>query len=158
MSFYTILLIVHLSGVAVWLGGALYERVFLVGNLRRLRGTGHESNVLRMMLSTEGYFLAASTAVLITGIVLSVMSGAGFFRLTWLGVKQGVMLGILILFVTYVGPQMKRLKESLSAQMEKDSFAVLPESCHKTVTKITYMFDIAHAGVLLNIVMAVWKP
>lgn len=153
---YTGLLILHLLSVTLWLGGAVYERVFLVGNIRRLRGSGQELGLIRIMLSSEPFFLGITTALLVTGITMSVMSGGGFFHLNWLGFKQMVMVLVLFGFSLYIGPRMKAVKKSI-----RDVISLRPddsERIHGQIASMTRGFDLIHLGVVVNIVLAVWKP
>lgn len=153
---YTALVTIHLVAVAMWLGGAVYERVFLVGNMIRQRGNGMEVGLIRMMLSTEHYFLVTTVLVLLTGIAMSILSGADFFHLNWLGFKQAVMIVVLILFLAYVAPRMRALKKEIEHCSELG--AEQRERVHDKVREMTRGFDIIHAGVVVNVILAVWKP
>ena len=153
---YYTLLTVHLICAALWLGGAVYERLFLVGNLLKARGSGQEWPLLRMMLSTEMYFMSATVLLLLTGIALTVWSGAGFFRMSWVGFKQGVMVAVLLVFAGYVAPRMKQLKKSLHPK--KDRTVTFPESSFETIREMTRGLDIIHLGVVINVVLAAWRP
>lgn len=153
---YTTLLTIHLICVAMWLGGAIYERVFLVGNIRRQRGTGMELGLIRMMLSTELYFMVITICLLATGITMSILSGAGFFHMSWLGFKQMVMVVGLLGFLTYVAPRMRAVKKEVEQSIELGTER--RELVRAKVGEMTRGFDIIHLGVVLNLILAVWKP
>jgi uncharacterized membrane protein len=156
MNLFNILLTVHLFAVAFWIGGAIYERIFLAGNIIRNRGTGQEISLLRIMLSTEFIFLGATLLVLLTGIGMSIVSGAGFFHLSWLGLKQAIMIMIIIGFMYFIGPRMKKLKDLVKkADMVN---GIISDEDYKRLHQMLTGFDVVHAAVLVNFILAIWKP
>jgi uncharacterized membrane protein len=156
LSLFYILLTLHLFGVAFWLGGAIYERVFLAKNIVRARGTGQELGLLKIMLSTETLFLSATLLVILTGVGMTLMTGLGFFQLSWLGLKQGLMVFILIGFALYIGPRMKKLKKLVENTSHLGGS--ISEENFKTLKQMLTGFDLVHIIVLINFLLAIWKP
>lgn len=153
---YGIFLLAHLLCVALWLGGAVYERFFIVGNIAKLRGTGQELSLVRLMLSSEPFFMTATLVLLGSGIGMTLLSGAGFFQPTWLGVKQTVMVLGFIGFGAYIAPRMKSIRREIEGKTELTTEQ--SEQLYRKIMRMTYGFDLVHLAVVFNVILAVWRP
>ncbi|WP_028548480.1 DUF2269 family protein [Paenibacillus sp. UNC451MF] len=150
-----ILLIIHLIAVCCWLGGAIYERIFIVGGIHRAKGTELEASLTKLLLSTVTFFLTSVLTILITGIIMTVSSGYGFLEWTWIGVKQYILLAIILVFFLYIGPRMGRIGKQLKASLEKNEG--VDEETRSLTRHNAVIFDIVHLGVLINLILGVTK-
>ncbi|MCA1029533.1 DUF2269 domain-containing protein [Bacillus timonensis] len=151
---YTFLLFVHLLCVVVWLGGALVETFYFMPRFKKEIDGHSEVRFIRMWASSGSYYGPAIILLLLTGIFLSIMGGWGFFTSLWLSIKQLIMLAVLIILFL-VAPKMKKLqREALLYQIRKQP---MDDELRERFNKTTRFFDIIHIGVLINVVLAVWK-
>jgi uncharacterized membrane protein len=153
---YKFLLIIHVLCAMLWLGGAIYERLYVHGSLKRARGTEKEIELIRIMMSTDAVFLPATLILLATGIIMTVMSGAGFYTMTWLGFKQIVMTGILLIFLFYGGPIRNRFKKGFQEVLNGERGITVED--RERLRSLFIAADFVHLGVILNAVMAIWRP
>jgi len=152
---FTVLLILHLVAVCCWLGGALYERCYIVSGIRREKGSELEAPLLKMMLSTVSFFLTSVLTILITGIIMTIMRNYGFLQWSWIGLKQYIMLGILIAFILYIGPRMAGLGKQLKANLERGEG--VDDGMRSLKNRIVLFLDIMHLGVLFNLILGLTK-
>ena len=93
--------------------------------------------------------------VLITGIIMTIIGNYGFLQWSWIGLKQYIMVAILLVFIFYVGPQMGLLGKQLQVQMEqKDG---INDEMRSSINRIVLLFDIMHLGLLVNVILGVTK-
>lgn len=152
---FTFLLILHLVAVCFWLGGAVYERVYIVGGIRKAKGTELEAPMYKLMLQTMPFFLSAVAVILITGITMTILNNYSFLDWSWLGVKQYIFLAIVLLFSLYIGPRMARLGKQLDANLAQGE--AVDDEMRSLTNRLVLLFDIAHLGVLLNLILGVGK-
>jgi uncharacterized membrane protein len=152
----TWVLTLHILSAVVWLGGALYETFFVFRNVREHRGSVTGLAFIRVFLGAAPYFAISIITLIVTGILLTVMTGGGFFQVPWLGIKQGVMLTIVLIIVTFIMPRMKVVEKEVTQAIEKG--CALTESTYQRLTKVWRMLDLIHVLAVINIILAVWKP
>jgi len=153
---FKLLLVIHVLSVIIWLGGAVYERLFIVRNFNKAKGTQEEIVYAKVILATEKLFTLATLGVLITGISMTLVAGYGWFAWNWLGLKQVIASIMLVFFVAYIAPRMKRFKQGVLPALEKKS--LLDNKTRTYLVKFYTGFDIVHVGILVNIILAVVKP
>ncbi|MCR2821732.1 DUF2269 family protein [Lederbergia panacisoli] len=152
---FTFLLILHLIAVCCWLGGALYERFFIVGGIRKAKGAELEASMLKLMLSTVPFFLTSVLTILITGIIMTIMHHYTFLNWSWLGVKQYIMLIALLGFFFFIGPRMGKIGKQLNSNLEEGKG--LDDDMRSQLKSIMVLFDIMHIGVLINLILGLTK-
>ncbi len=153
---FTILLFIHLVSVAVWLGGAVYERFVLVRKARNAAGTRLELELTEMFFSSAKVLLPAVLALLLSGIAMTIHAGYSFFGGDWLGFKQSVMAAIILLFHLYIGPRSK--KTMALVEQDRKNGGTMAEPTRQAFNRLYVGFDIIHFGVVLNLIAAVWQP
>lgn len=151
----TFLLTVHVLAAAAWLGGAAYERFVVVPDIRRGWGTSGGWNVLRLMLRPERLVMGTVAVLALTGVAMAILGHDGFFHVTWVGAKQAVLACIVIGYLGAVRPDLSRLK----ADVERCHRGAAPEpGLRRRFERVVSRLDLIHAGIVLNVVLAVWKP
>ena len=152
---FTFILILHLIAVCCWLGGALYERCFIVSRFRKEEGNVLEAPLLRLLLGSAPFFFTSMITIIITGIIMTIMRDYGFLHWSWIGLKQYIMLGILALLFIYIAPRMARLGKQLKANLEQGEGV---DNVMRTQTNHLILYlDIMHLGVLFNLILGVTK-
>jgi uncharacterized membrane protein len=116
------LLTIHILGVVVWLGFGFYE-ILLMRELKRLRGTPAEAPLIGIYGKYGGIVAIATLVVAVAGILMSALLGWGFFRLGWLGIKQALMLAIL-LDMAYLAPTFGLTYKAIAEVAHGDRIAV----------------------------------
>jgi uncharacterized membrane protein len=153
---FKILLVIHVLSVIVWFGGSIYERLYIIPSLKKSKGTKLEVEFAKMILATEHMFKLSTIGVLLTGILMTVVAGYGFFDWSWLGVKQMLAVVMLVFFGGYVVPRMTKFKSRIKPALEEG--LLLTESIRTNLFKFYHGLDIIHIGVFVNTVLALWKP
>lgn len=152
---FQILLILHILAVCCWLGGAMYERFFIVGGVKRAKGTELEIPMIKLMLSTAAFFLTSVMLIFVTGLIMTIMSGYGILDWSWVGVKQYIFLLIILTFFIIIGPRMSLIGKQI--KVAKEQGKGVDDATRALIRRIVIIFDIMHVGVLINIILAVTK-
>lgn len=152
---FSLLLILHIVGICCWLGGAIYERIFIVGGVRKAKGSELEVPMYRLMLSTVTFFGISVLVILMTGIIMTIMLNYGFFHWSWIGLKQYMMVALLIVFMFIIGPRLISLGKQIDANLKK-GYGVNSEIRTQT-ERLMILVDIAHLGVLFNLILGITR-
>ncbi|WP_432362563.1 DUF2269 family protein [Sporosarcina sp. UB5] len=152
---FTFVLVLHLIAVCCWLGGALYERCFIVSGFRKEVGSVGEATMLRLLLGSVPFFFTSVITIVVTGITMTVMGKYGFLQWSWIGLKQYIMLGILFLIAFYIAPRMSRLGNQLKWNMEQG--VGVDDRMRSQANRVIFYLDVMHIGVLVNLILGVTK-
>ena len=152
---FTFILVLHLIAVCCWLGGALYERCFIVAGFRKEEGSELEAPMLKLLLGSVPFFFTSVMTVLITGITMTIMGRYGFLQWSWIGLKQYIMLGIIVLLASNIAPKMARLGKQLKENMERGEG--VEDIMRAQTNRLIVYLDIMHLGVLVNLVLGITK-
>lgn len=148
------LLTVHILGVIVWLGFGFYE-LLLSREIVKARGTSLEIPLIRIHGRYGGLVALATLVVAGMGILMSLLLGWGFFQHLWLGIKQAIMLAILIDMALLV-PTFQRAYQQIAALDESGGAGL--EQVRITLAQIhRHVVPMRVAGVVA-VVFAVWRP
>ncbi|MDF2629924.1 MAG: hypothetical protein K0R39_3755 [Symbiobacteriaceae bacterium] len=156
MSWGTIFLTVHLLGVALWFGGAFYERIFVFAGVREHQGSPMELVYTKVMLKTQPFFLVSVLLLLIGGVGMTIFYRLGFLPASWLGIKQGLAIVMVAIFAGYIGPTMKKTEQQVQALGDKAA-TVTPE-IRRNVHNFQLALDIVHVGLVINFLLGIWQP
>jgi uncharacterized membrane protein len=107
------LLTIHLLAVALWLGGGTYDW-FLAREIERSRGSHAEVALARVYVRYGPVIVAAVLLAAVTGALQASLLGWGWFSHFWLGLKQALMLVVLIALAA-VMPIFARLGRAVGA-------------------------------------------
>lgn len=148
------LLTVHIFGVIVWMGCGFYE-FFITREIRKARGTPLEIPLMQIYGRYAGVIGMATLVVAIAGILLSWLVGWGFFQHFWLGIKQAIMLAILVdmalLTPTFIrgAREIKALDNNTGPELEH--YRVTHQKIERHVTPM-------RIGAVIAVILAVWRP
>lgn len=148
------LLTFHILGVIVWLGFGFYE-LLLSREIRNARGTSLEIPLIRIHGRHAGLVAIATLVVAAMGISMSVFLGWGFFQHLWLGIKQTIMLAILV-DMALLTPTFKRAFDQIAALDDSDGPGL--ERCRATLARIHRHVVPMRVGGVVAVVLAVWRP
>lgn len=156
MNWGHVFLTLHLLGVALWLGGAIYERLFVYAGVTKNQGTPLELLYTKILLRTQPFFLLSVLLLLIGGIGMTIFYRLGWFPLSWLGLKQSIAVAMLVIFAAVVGPTMKKTEQQVHTLGDKAATATA--EIRRNVRKFQLALDVVHVGLVLNFLLGVWKP
>jgi uncharacterized membrane protein len=146
MDLYPTYITLHIIFSGIWL--AFFAIEFI---LRRKinKGISVNENVSNYLMFTNVFGIAGSIGVLITGILLVLNSGYGFFDMSnnlWLATKQIILVIILILTGAMVIPTAKKIRTELATKKELSN---------NNIRKIFRANLIINALVILNLLFAI---
>ena len=114
MSYYEILLFLHIVGATIWLGSAFMLQALLL----RARQTQDSVLVERISANTQWLaqriFIPTSLAVFVLGILL-VIEGPWSFDQLWIVIALGAFATTFLFGVGVIEPQGKRLHAAMAA-------------------------------------------
>lgn len=152
----TMLLLLHCIGFSILIGAALYDRCYIVRNIRRAQGSSLERDLLQIYLSTSPLYGVGVALVLLSGIGLSILLGEGFFRWSTVGLKQSLFLAIGLAFPVYIIPLMVKINRLLKTQ--PDVSAGVSEPCRSLLERLYFALDGVTIVNVLILAIALWKP
>lgn len=151
-----LLLFLHCVGFAITIGAALYDRFYVVRNIRRARGSLLERELIRIYLSTSPLFSVGVALILVSGIGLTLMHGEGFFQPSALGLKQFLFLAIGLMFPVYITPSMRKIKHLLNLGPSESVDG--PAQYRVLLNRLCWVLDGITATNMVILAIAVWKP
>lgn len=148
------LLTIHILAVIVWLGFGLYE-LLLSHEIHKAKGTPLEVPLIRIYGRYSSIVAIATLVVAIMGILMATLLGWGFFQQLWLGIKQAIMLAI-ILDMVWLTPTFQRAYKEIAAL--RDAPGPELEQCRATLALIHRHVIPMRLGAIVAVVLAVWRP
>jgi hypothetical protein len=148
------LLTIHILGVIAWLGFGGYE-LLLSHEIRKARGTNAEIPLMRIYGRYAGLVAIATLIVAIAGSAMAWFFGWGFFSSLWLGIKQTIMLAI-VLDMALMSPIFIRTANEIKAL--PDSIGPQLDSVRALLTRVDRHVLPMRLGALVAVVLAVWRP
>ncbi len=155
-----VFLVVHIISAGLWISEE-FASVIIARLMRSQRGKPSELAFARVNLALNSTFgPIAGMGILVTGLGLTAVDGysildIGGYTPTWLFVKQLVYIGLMILVTVYLQPTGKRLKRSFEALTED---GIATDEVRALGSRIWMLGRIHTLLVLVNIILAVWKP
>ncbi|MGQ9873045.1 hypothetical protein [Leptodesmis sp.] len=131
-------LFLHCLGFSILIGAALYDRCYIVRNIRQARGSVLEQQLIQI-LSTSPLYGVGVALVLLSGIGLSILDGSGFFRWSAVGLKQYLFLAIGLSFPVYIIPLMAKINRLLKTP--SDFSTGVSESCYILLGRLYFALD-----------------
>lgn len=150
-----VLLSVHLVAVIAWLGVGLYE-LFLYREIRRARGTPLEVSLIQIYGRYSSVVALATLVVAAAGLLMSLLLGWGFFQQLWLGLKQAIML-LVLLDMALLVPTFRRAYAEIALLSTGEGIAAL-ERCRTTLENVHRHVLPMRLGALVAVLLAVWRP
>lgn len=151
-----LLLFLHFIGFTITIGGALYDRCYVVRNIRSAKGSALERGLIQIYLSTSPLFGVGVALILLSGIGLTLMQGQGFFTLSALGLKQYLFLAVGLVFPLYIIPIMLKLNRLLNI-LPDESNGVTTQ-CRSLLERLYFALDVVTVTNLVILAIAVWQP
>jgi len=149
MNLFPIYITLHIIFAGLWLSFFIIE-IILRGKINK--GISVNENVSNYLTFANLFGNIGAIGILLTGILLVVNSGYGFFDMSsnhWLASKQIILVIILIVTFAMVIPTMKKVRKDL-----KNDNETLPNSNLKKLFKANLIINIL---VLLNFLFAITR-
>ncbi len=118
MNMYPTYITLHIIFAGIWLSFFVIE-LALRGRINKENSVNE--NVSNYLMFTNIFGISGSIGILLTGVLLVVNSGYGFFDMSsnhWLAAKQIILLIILIMNFSMVIPTMGEIREDLKKETE----------------------------------------
>ncbi|MBU0475472.1 MAG: hypothetical protein KKF62_15090 [Bacteroidetes bacterium] len=147
MNLYSIYITLHIIFAGIWLAFFAVEFI-LRGKINK--GIAVKENVSNYLMFTNVFGIAGSIGILITGILLVLNSGYGFFDMTsnhWLAAKQIILVAILGFTGGMVIPAAKKIRKELENNVD-----TLSQGNLNKIFKVNLIINIL---VLINILFAI---
>ena len=148
------LLTIHVLSVVIWLGCGLYE-IFVARELKAARGTPREVEFARLYLKYAAPVPVATLVVAGTGVWMAIALHFGFFQLLWLGVKQSLMIGVLIIFAAIV-PMFLTFKREVDA-LPPNATQLSADAARRFARLEPWLITMRVMGTIA-VVFAIWRP
>ena len=148
------LLTIHILGVIAWLGLGGYE-LLLSHEIRKARGTSTEIPLIRIYGRHAALVAIATLIVAIAGGAMAWFLGWGFFNSLWLGIKQAIML-VILLDMAIMSPIFIRTANEIKAL--PDSAGPQLDSVRSLLARVDRHVILMRFGALVAVVLAVWRP
>jgi uncharacterized membrane protein len=148
------LLTVHVLSVIVWLGCGLYE-LFLANELEQARGSPGEVRLARIYLKYAAPVPVATLLVAGTGVWMAIALKYGFFQVLWLGIKQALMIGVLIIFASVL-PLFLKFQQQLN-ELPEDATELPADAAARFGTLEPWLLVMRVMGAIA-VVLAIWRP
>lgn len=151
-----LLLFLHCIGFSILIGAALYDRCYLVRNLRRAKGLSIERDLIQIYLSTGPLFSVGVALILVSGIGLTLLYDEGFFRRSDVGLKQFLFLVMGLVFPIYIIPTMRTIHRLM--QTMPDGSPRVPDQCRSLLARLYWVLDAVTLTNVVILAIAVWQP
>jgi uncharacterized membrane protein SirB2 len=154
-----ILLLVHLIAVCAWVGGAIYERFFVLKAVDHAKGTNYEARMVQIMLKAVPYFKVVTALLILSGLAMTLINAQGsfswFVHWSWLSLKVYIMIAIMAFGFAFINPLLNKVTSHIKLAIENDQ--IVTEETRAAVRRIGVLLDIAHLGVIVNLILGVTK-
>lgn len=147
MEMYPTYITLHIIFAGIWLAFFAVEFILRV---KINKGYAVKENVANYLMFTNVFGIAGSIGILITGILLVLNSGYGFFDMTnnhWLAGKQIILVAILGFTGGMVIPTAKKIRKELENNVE----ILSPRNLNK-IFRVNLIINIL---VLINFLFAI---
>ena len=147
MNLYPTYITLHILFAGIWLSFFVTEFI-LRGRINK--ETSVKENISSYLMFTNIFGISGSIGILLTGILLVLNSGYGFFDMSsnhWLASKQIILVLILIITFSMVIPTAGEVRREL----EKDSESI-PKASIKKLFKANFIINVL---VLVNFLFAI---
>ncbi|HPI36310.1 MAG TPA: hypothetical protein PK397_00075 [Ignavibacteriaceae bacterium] len=155
MTIYAILKLLHVLSSVVWLGlipADYLLRKYIASN----KGKEPEGTLITVWLKVVNLSgMIGLTGVLVTGIVLSITLGYGFFQFSsggnhWLYTKQFIMLIIMILVGGLIIPRASKISKIIKNGIGENKDTVFYSNLNKLYSQIS----IQNGLIFINFILA----
>lgn len=148
-----VLLVMHLSGLVLMAGTTVIELVVFRTFISLLKTNGKASaGLLRLMSGLGTILLIGGLLLVLSGVGLTVITEGVFLHQVWLKVKLALILLLPLNGLLVGNPQMKKLRNNLSAEGVALSLPI-----KSVVTKLTIFHMVQSLVFLTIIILAVCK-
>lgn len=151
---------VHIISIIVWLG-IIPADLLLRKTIREKKGTESEKTLLSFWLKlTNLGGMVGLTGVLVTGVLMSMTLGYGFFQFAsganhWLYTKQFFMVIVIILTGAFVIPSGKKVRIEIEKSVAANS--QLSDDTYKNISKLEKVLTTINVLIVLNLLLALTR-
>ncbi|MGF1455149.1 MAG: hypothetical protein ACFB6R_07210 [Alphaproteobacteria bacterium] len=148
------LLTVHILAVILWLGFGFFElwlgRIFLADP-----NSPAAAPLIRIIYNADIVVFLATLTVFGVGITQTILFGWGWFETLWLGLKQAIMI-LILLVVALILPRAFKLNAQIQALPEGPGSASV--EVVQSYRRLEPWYWLMRLLGLVAVVLAIWKP
>jgi len=151
---------IHIISIIIWLG-IIPADLLLRKIIREKKGTESEKTLLSFWLKlTNLGGMVGLTGVLVTGILMSMTLGYGFFQFAsganhWLYTKQFLIVFVIILTAVFVIPSGKKVRIEIEKSVALNS--ALTGETYKNISKLEKVLTTINVLIVLNLLLALTR-
>ena len=151
---------IHIISIIIWLG-IIPADLLLRKIIREKKGTESEKTLLSFWLKlTNLGGMVGLTGVLVTGILMSMTLGYGFFQFAsganhWLYTKQFLIVFVIILTAVFVIPSGKKVRIEIEKSVASNS--ALTGETYKNISKLEKVFTTINILIVINLLLALTR-
>jgi amino acid permease len=153
---YSTLVTLHIIFAGIWISNLLADSFFRK-QIITSKNSSDERKFINIYLKFINFLSSISaTGILLTGILLVLNSGYGFFRMTdnhWLATKQILMVVLLLIIGIIIIPTAKKLRVSLGSDYESKNN--LSDESRSLLKKLFNFNTIINIIVIINFLLAI---
>lgn len=148
------LLSIHLLAIIIWIGVGFFE-LYLGRKFLGARGTVLEAPLIRIVYGSDFVVFAATMIAFAAGIALTIHEGYGFFTVLWLGIKQGIMLAVIVV-VIFIFPTAMKLDAAIKKLPPGPGEAT--DEVRGYYVKLEPWYWLMRILAVAAVLLAVWRP
>lgn len=148
------LLTVHILAVIIWIGFGFFE--LWLGRIFLSKPESFEAApLIRIIYRSDILVFAATLTVFAAGVTQTILFNWGWFTTLWLGLKQAIMISVLII-VVFILPGAFRLNAQINAL--PDGPGPASSDIVASYRKLEPWYWIMRLLGLCAVVLAIWRP
>jgi len=149
-----VLKITHLFFVCLWVGGAITLALLKLGVHPDNGSALHGFDLTRTFID-DFIVIPGAVGCLLTGLVYSIFTGFGFFKLRWVAVKWVITIAGILFGTFWLGPWLNSLPP-LSKQLGMEA---LNNPAYNYAASMNFSWSLVQmSSILFAVVISVLKP
>ena len=148
------LLTIHVLSIIAWIGVGFFE-LYLGRRSMAASGTALEAPLLRMAYGADLVVFGATLLAFAAGISMAIYEGYWFFTVLWLGIKQAIMIVVLVVVIG-IFPTAIKLNAALKG-LPPGPGPATPE-IRALYRRLEPWYWLMRVLAVCAVVLAIWRP
>jgi hypothetical protein len=148
------LLSIHILAIITWIGAGFFE-LYLGRRFLAAKGTVLEAPFIRIVYGSDLVVFIATIVALLAGVAMAIYEGYWFFTVLWLGIKQAIML-LIIVIVVFIFPTAMKLNVAINLLPAGPGPA--NDDIRELYRKLEPWYWVMRILAVIAVLLAVWRP
>ena|SRR5450755_2456847 len=148
------LLSIHILAIITWIGAGFFE-LYLGRRFLAAKGTVLEAPLIRIVYGSDLVVFGATIVAFVAGIAMAIYEGYWFFTVLWLGIKQAIMV-LVIIIVCFIFPTAMKLNAAI--KLLPDGLGPVTDDIRELYLKLEPWYWLMRVLALMAVFLAVWRP